>query len=219
MLALPLALDGVEEPVRVRVWDEEVAAYDMGDIAAQWFTDFLSLNDQGLPSSTGQPYRLVRFDPEHQRLSSKKWTQEVDAPNQFSDGFPILVMSQASLDALNARLQALGHEAVTHARFRPNIVLEGLEAHDEDRVSDLHIQTEAGPVVLRAVKPCARCPMPNIDPQTAQSTPEVGDVMQTYRQNPRLKGAVTFGVNAVVVSGQGLTLRVGQSMEAAYSFE
>jgi len=52
MLALHLAIDSVEEPVKVRVWDDEVAAYDMGPIAAQWFTDFL-----------GQPLRLVRFDP------------------------------------------------------------------------------------------------------------------------------------------------------------
>jgi uncharacterized protein len=219
MLALHLALDGVEEPVRVRVWDDEVGAYDMGDIAAQWFTDFLSLNDQGLPSSTGQPYRLVRFDPEHQRLSSKKWTHEVDAPNQFSDGFPILLMSQASLDELNARLQANGHEAVSLARFRPNIVLERLNAQDEDRVSDIHIQTDEGTVVLRVVKPCVRCPIPNIDPQTGLSSPVVGDTLQSYRQNPRMKGAVTFGMNAVVVSGQAHTLRLGQTVKADYSFE
>ena len=53
MLALHIALDRVEAPVRVRIWDDEVAAYDMGVIAAQWFSDFL-----------GTPARLVRFDPE-----------------------------------------------------------------------------------------------------------------------------------------------------------
>ena len=219
MLALHLALDEVEDPVRVQVWDDEVAAYDMGDIAAQWFTDFLSLNEQGLPSPSGQSYRLVRFDPEHQRLSSKKWTQEVDAPNQFSDGFPLLVVSQASLDVLNQRLQAQGHAAVSMARFRPNIVLEGWSAHDEDRVSDIHVQTAEGEVVLRAVKPCARCPIPNIDPQTGLSSPVVGDTLQTYRENPRLKGAVTFGMNVIVVSGQEHSLRLGQAVRADYTFD
>ena len=53
MLALHLSIDSVEEPARVRIWDDEVAAYDMGAVAAQWFTDFL-----------GQPLRLVRFDPD-----------------------------------------------------------------------------------------------------------------------------------------------------------
>ncbi len=59
MLALHLAIDSVEGPAKVRLWDDEVKAFDMGDIAAQWFTDFL-----------GRKLRLVRFDPDHRRLSS-----------------------------------------------------------------------------------------------------------------------------------------------------
>ena len=70
MLALHVSLEKVEQATQVKVWDDEVAAYDMGDMAAQWFSDFL-----------GQPLRLVRFDPEHQRLSSKKchWFKYPDA--------------------------------------------------------------------------------------------------------------------------------------------
>jgi uncharacterized protein YcbX len=112
MLALHLAIDAVEQPVRVRVWDDEVPAYDMGAVAAQWFSDFL-----------GQPLRLVRFDPAHRRLSSLKWTGGIEAPNQFSDGFPVLVTSEASLDDLNGRLQATGHHRVEMDRFRPNLVM------------------------------------------------------------------------------------------------
>ena len=93
MLALHLAIDGVEGPVRVKVWKDEVAAYDMGDLAAQWFSDFL-----------GQPLRLVRFDPEQKRLSNKKWTGDIDAENAFGDGVPILVISEASLVELNQKL-------------------------------------------------------------------------------------------------------------------
>jgi uncharacterized protein YcbX len=208
MLALHLAIDAVEQPVRVRVWDDAVAAFDMGAVAAQWFTDFL-----------GRPLRLVRFDPEHRRLSSLKWTGGVEAPNQFSDGFPVLVTSTASLAELNARLVSAGHGAVDMARLRPNLVLEGVEAHDEDRLDTLRITTETGTAELRPVKPCARCPIPNIDPATGESSPAVGDTLQTYRQDPRLNGAVTFGMNAIVLQGDGQVLRVGQAVTADFRFD
>ncbi|CAN5232370.1 MOSC N-terminal beta barrel domain-containing protein [soil metagenome] len=214
MLALHIALDQVEAPARVRVWKDEVAAYDMGPIAAQWFTDFL-----------GVPARLVRFDPEHKRISSLDWTGGIEALNQFSDGYPVLVISEASLAQFNEKLAAQGFAAVGMERFRPNIVLgdaaDGLElmAHDEDRLDLLHIVTEQGVVQLKPVKPCPRCPIPNIDPATALSTTEVGDTLQSYRQDARVGGAVTFGMNAIVLHGIDYLLRVGQPVGANYRFE
>lgn len=219
MLALHLLVDAVEQPARVRIWNDEVSAYDMGDIAAQWFTDFLGLNEQGLPRANAPRYRLVRFDPEHRRLSDRKWTAGAEALNQFSDGFAILVLGQASLDEFNTRLQAGGHAPVDIRRFRPNVVLEGLEAHDEDRVGPLQVETGEGPVVLTPVKPCPRCPIPNIDPATAQSHPAVSDTLQTYRQDARVNGAVTFGMNLIVSSGVDAVLRVGQPVSASYRFD
>jgi uncharacterized protein YcbX len=213
MLALHLAFDRVEKPVRVRVWKDEVAAYDMGDIAAQWFSDFLS--EPGKP----QTLRLVRFDPEHKRLSSLRWTDGMEAENQFADGFPVLVASEGSLADLNERLAAAGHEAVGIERFRPNIVLAGMESHDEDRVDALHIATGEGQAELRPVKPCTRCPIPDIDPATALSSPEVGDMLRTYRKDPRVDGAITFGMNCIVVQGVEYTLKVGQPVGANYRFE
>lgn len=207
MLALHLSIDGVEQPTRVRVWDDEVPAYDMGNTAAQWFTDFL-----------GQPLRLVRFDPDHQRLSSLQWTGGIEAPNQFSDGYPLLVASEASLAGLNTRLAAGGHAPVGIERFRPNIVLAGLDAHDEDRVGVLNFAADA-PVQLKPVKPCPRCPIPNVDPATGVPSPEVGDTLQTYRQDARVNGAVTFGMNAIVLTGDGQLLTVGQSVTADYTFD
>jgi len=207
MLALHLAIDAVEQPARVRVWDDEVAAYDMGDVAAQWFSDFL-----------GQKLRLVRFDPEQRRLSSLKWTGGVEAANQFSDGFPILVASEGSLAELNRRLVAGGHGPVGMERFRPNIVLAGLEAHDEDRLDVLHIAAEQE-VQLRPVKPCPRCPIPNIDPATGESAPYVSDTLQAYRSNELVNGAVTFGMNAIVLQGVDQTLRVGQPVSADWRFD
>ncbi|WP_309682357.1 MOSC N-terminal beta barrel domain-containing protein [Polaromonas sp.] len=213
MLALHIALDQVEAPTRVRVWDDEVDAYDMGAIAAQWFSDFL-----------GSPARLVRFDPEHKRVSSLQWTQGVEAFNQFSDGFPLLVISEASLDHLNARLLAQGAAAVGMERFRPNIVLgpaagSELAPHDEDRLELLQIATAQGAVQLRPVKPCPRCPIPNIDPATGLSSPEVGDLLQSYRQDARVNGALTFGMNAIVLQGLEHLLKVGQRVSANYRFD
>ncbi len=207
MLALHLRIDTVEASCRVRVWDDEVPAYDMGAVAAQWFSDFL-----------GQRLRLVRFDPDHRRLSSLKWTGGLEAPNQFSDGYPVLVASEASLAGLNARLSAAGHAPVGMERFRPNLVLEGVEAHDEDRLGLMRIEADA-PVELLPVKPCPRCPIPNIDPATATSSLEVGDTLQAYRRLEVLGGAVAFGMNAIVRAGDGAVLRVGQAVSADWKFD
>ena len=214
MLALHIALDQVEEPVRVRVWKDDVQAYDMGAIAAQWFTDFL-----------GQTARLVRFDPEHKRVCNPQWTGDVEALNQFSDGYPLLVLSEASLVQFNEKLVAAGAPAVGMERFRPNIVLgdaagaDALAPHDEDRIEALQVATAQGVVQLKPVKPCPRCPIPNIDPATAVSSPEVGDMLQTYRQDARVNGALTFGMNAIVLAGIDHQLKVGQPVGASYLFE
>ena len=213
MLALHIKLDEVEAPCRVTVWDDEVPAYDMGPVAAQWFTDFL-----------GQTARLVRFDPDHKRLSSRQWTGADDGLNQFSDGYALLVISEASLSQFNHKLTAAGGAAVGMERFRPNIVLghnaggDKLLPHDEDRLELLQIATEQGMAQIKPVKPCPRCPIPNIDPLTALSEHTVGDMLQTYRQDARVGGAPSFGMNAIVLGSTDHLLKVGQSVEASYSF-
>jgi uncharacterized protein YcbX len=212
MPVLAVQFDAVGPLVTVQVWDDHVPAHDMGDQVAEWFTQFL---DGDVGSAT---YRLVRFDPAHRRVASLKWTDGVPALNQFSDGFPLLVISESSLAGLNQRLQVAGHSAVSMARFRPNVVLAGVEAHDEDRLSLIRVEAEPTPVLLQPVKPCPRCPIPNIDPTTAQSSPEVGDTLQAYRQDARVNGAVTFGMNCITVTGIGTTLRVGQVVSADLDF-
>lgn len=213
MLALHIAFDRVEKPLRVTIWRDEVAAYDMGDIAAQWFSDFLS--EPGKP----QTLRLVRFDPEHKRLSNLTWTKGVEAQNQLADAFPLLVTSEKSLDELNEKLVAAGHAAVGIERFRPNIVLAGVEAQDEDRVETMHIATAEGGARIEPAKPCTRCPIPDIDPATAVSSPEVNDTLRSYRANARVDGAITFGMNCTVVDGIEHLLKVGQPVGANYRFE
>ena len=207
MLALHLKLDTVEKPTRARVWSDIVKAYDMGALAAQWFSDFL-----------GPTLRLVRFDPDQQRLSDPKWAGDVAAENAFADGYPLLVANTASLDDLNTRLGARGVAPVTMARFRPNLVLGGLSAFDEDHIDEVRITTANGLVRLRLVKPCTRCTIPNVDPVSAATSHEPGDTLQGYRADPRMEGAITFGMNAVTLQGFENLLRVGQTASASLKF-
>lgn len=215
MLALHLSLESAEQPMQVQVWKDVVPAWDMGDVAAQWFSDFLGPD---APAHL-QRLRLVRFDPEVRRLCSTKWTGGRESITQFADGFGVLVTSTASMTLLNERLEKNGEAAVDQRRFRPNIVLAGVEAHDEDRIGEWRIDVAGETARLENVKPCARCPIPNIDPETAVTSPAVGDALQGYRQDPRLDGAITFGMNAIVLEGDGLVLRVGQRVGADWRFD
>jgi uncharacterized protein len=209
MLALHLHLDAVEGRCRVRVWDDAVDAYDMGDLAGQWFSDFL-----GVPK-----LRVARFDPEVARLASAQWCGDIQARTAFSDGFPILVVSTASLSELNRRLAAAGETAVTMQRFRPNLVLEGLtDAHGEDFIDTLAIDSPDGEVVLKLVKPCGRCSIPDVDPASAATGHAVADAMRAYRAQQRIGGALAFGQNAVIVSGFERRLRVGAAVRATLAF-
>lgn len=207
MLALHLALDRVEEPTRMRVWGDEVKAYGMGALAAQWFSDFC-----------GRPLRLVRFDPEQQRLSDPAWTGGAPAENAFCDAFPLLVAGSASLADLNQRLVARGVAPVGMERFRPNLVLDGLAPWEEDHVDELTIATDEGPVRLKLVKPCVRCTIPSVDPATGEQGHEPGDTLSTFRADPRMDGGITFGMNAIVVEGVERALRVGQTAQVTLAF-
>jgi hypothetical protein len=207
MLALHLALDRVESALNVRVWNDSVPAWDMGALAAQWCSDF-----------AGRPLRLVRFDPEHRRLSERRWTGKYEAQTAFADAFALLVTSTASLAELNRRLQQQGAAPVDMSRFRPNLVLDGIDAHDEDHVDQLEIDTPQGTVQLKLVKPCARCTIPGVDPLTGVQGFEVIDALAGYRSDPRVDGAVTFGMNAIVVSGVDHVLAVGQTCRASFAF-
>ena len=173
MLALHIRLDTVEAPRRVKVWDDEVAAFDMGDLAAQWFSDFL-----------GTPLRLVRFDPERAAAPTPTRSGPARCRRQppSSTRFPLLVISTASLAELNRRLIAAGQDAVSMQRFRPNIVLDGVaDAHGEDFIDELTVESPDGPVLLKMVKPCTRCTVPDVDPETAASGHRIADMLAGYR--------------------------------------
>ncbi|WP_370679683.1 MOSC domain-containing protein [Comamonas sp. GB3 AK4-5] len=195
-------------PCLVEVWDDQVSAWDQGDAAAQWLTAFL-----------GTPCRLVRFDRRSTRPCSRKWTGEDAASTYFSDGYPLLLATEAAGSELAARVQAAGGPHVELLRFRANVVLAGLEAHEEDHLAQLHIGTAAGVATLRPVKPCTRCPIPDIDPATAQRSTHVSQTLAGYRADARVGGAITFGMNAIVTQGAGLILTVGQPVAGELAFD
>lgn len=190
------------ERIEVTVWRSTLNALDVGGEAAQWFSAFL-----------GAPLRLMRFDPAAQRIANRDRTGDTIAPLRFADGYPLLVIGQASLDDLNARLAKKGVDAIPMNRFRPNLVLSGIEAYEEDYIDTLRLETGAGPIGLRFVKPCTRCPIPTIDQLSGAPDPrwphEPTDTLSAYRADSRVDGQMTFGQNAVVVEGAGTVLAAG----------
>lgn len=204
-LEVPLDLPHPDDArtVNVKVWNDTVQAYDCDETTATWFSKFL-----------GVPCKLVRFHAEAKRLANTKWTGGVEAPTLFSDGYPVLVISEASLHDLNGKLKAQGREALPMNRFRPNLVVSGIEAFEEDYVEAFGI----GGAKLKPVKPCPRCPMPSIDQATGEFGPDPLDILRTYRVNDKVDGGITFGMNAILVEGEGETVRVGQDIDAELAF-
>jgi uncharacterized protein YcbX len=157
--------------------------------------------------------RLVRFDPAHRRLCNPVYAGDSGAHTAFADGYPLLVIGEASLADLNDRLADEGTPRLPMNRFRPNIVLAGLEAYDEDHVDTL----AAGGVVMKIVKPCARCQITTTDQDTGHVGIEPLRTLGAYRMDERA-GGVTFGMNAIVVAGEGRTLAAGMEIEASFAF-
>lgn len=207
MLALEIELD-LPEPqhapiMNVRVWGDTVKAYDCDETTAAWFSNFL-----------GVRCRLVRFHPDAQRFTSTKWTNGVAAPTLFADGYPILVISEASLADLNGKLKTRGRAPLPMDRFRPNIVVNGIEAFEEDYAESIDVDG----AILKPVKPCPRCPIPSVDQATGQVGPDPLDILRSYRADPKVDGGITFGMNAILIEGEGKILRVGQEVEVKPAF-
>lgn len=169
------------------VWNHETQADDLGDGPAAWFSALLE-----------QPVRLVRWAEEMPRPVSKRHT-DLDAQTAFSDGYPVLLLSEASLTDLNGRLAS----PVTMDRFRPNIVVSGCEPYAEDDFG----RFQAGMMTFDAVKPCSRCAITTVDQRTADKGQEPLATLASYRTRDR---KVVFGVNCVH-HGWGM-LRVGDSI-------
>jgi uncharacterized protein YcbX len=181
----------------VTVWKFTGQGIDCGDAAGTWLTDYLQT-----------PLRLVRFDDTHPRVCPPEWTPGTSAITEFADGFPILVISRASLAELNSRLP----RALPMERFRPNLVIDGVDAYAEDRIHELR----SGDLSIRIVKGCTRCSITTTDQDRgAVDGIEPLATLKKYRHDRSLMGVV-FGQNAIPASGVGTTLRVGQEFDIVW---
>jgi uncharacterized protein YcbX len=181
----------------VIVWKFEGRGLDCGAAAAAWVSAFLETE-----------LRLVRFDSTAPRVCNPEWTPGAHAVTEFSDGFPILVISRASLAELNSRLP----KALPMERFRPNLVIDGVGAYDEDRIHELR----ADGIAIRIVKPCTRCAITTTDQARGERDGvEPLETLKAYRFDADLRG-VMFGQNAIPIEGVGKTLRVGQTFDITW---
>jgi len=191
-LKLPLTLRDESAVVAAVIWEHRGPAIDAGDDAAGWFSEYLA-----------RPCRLVRCAAAYPRRVDPTYSPE-EAHVGFSDGFPELLLSQASLDDLGARAK----RTFPVDRFRPNIVLAGAQPYEEDTWKRIRI----GEIPFDVVKPCARCVITTIEQATSEASVEPLATLATYRR--RGKG-VMFGQNCVH-RGMG-TVRVGDTISVVES--
>ena len=170
----------------VTIWRDTLRVPDAGDAAAHWLTAFM-----------GRPTRMVHVPAERARWLPSGYGTVEDKVG-FTDGFPLLLIGQASLDDLSAKVG----RPLEMLRFRPNLVVEGSEAFAEDGWKRIRI----GDIEFRLLKGCTRCILTTLDPKTGERSPdrEPMATLKTYRE---WDGDIWFGQN-MVNDGPG-TLEVG----------
>lgn len=179
-----------EEGMMVRVWQSEVPARRADEAASAWFRAYLGREAHlvYLPETT-----LRRVDP--------AYAVRPDDPVSFADGYPLLLAAEASLQALNARLDV----PVLMTRFRPNLVVADTAPFEEDTWHRIRV----GTAVFHVVKPCARCVVTTHDQETGQGTG--AEPLRTLATFRRQGNKVLFGQN-LIPDGPG-RVRVGDSVE------
>ena len=176
------------ETKQVQIFSDSCTAQLLDKKADQWFK-----------AALGADCQLVYMPDESQRLIEADYRRKPDEVVSFADGYPCLIIGQASLDELNRRLKS----PVPMGRFRPNFVFSGGKAHDEDSWSAIQI----GEVPFFAAKKCARCQIPTVDPDTATFQKEPTRTLATYRRNDN---KIHFGMN-LLLGGMG-SVKVGDSI-------
>ncbi|MDQ7727062.1 MOSC N-terminal beta barrel domain-containing protein [Halomonas sp. SpR8] len=190
----------------VNVWNDHCKAWPESDEVSRWLVAALGEQAQGLS--------MVRFATEFTRAVEEDFLDGGAAHTYFSDGYPFLIATTGSLDALNQALVAKGQAPVPMNRFRPNIVVKSDEPWAEDRWATLAEQNDTFQLALR--KPCKRCKVTTIDQHTA-AVPAPAEPLKTLIElntQPTKKGA-HFGQNATLLNGEGSVIRVGDRLVAA----
>ncbi len=183
-----------EEICNVTVWNDTMQAVKVSEAIDQWLSDHL-----------GFEVKLVFMPDETRRLVNPKYASHGEIVH-FADGYPLMLIGQSSLDDLNTRLE----QNVSMQRFRPNLVIKGGTPFAEDHWKHLIID---GAIHLTQAKPCARCVMVNIDPQTGEKGTEVLKTLANYRKTGH---KVMFGQN-LLIRRAGL-LREGTEVEISAFF-
>lgn len=184
-------IPGIDEgsPIRVELWEQPCDAVDQGPLASELLSGYL-----------GRPCRLVQMRSGYRRKIKPKYYTGDEASLRFPDSMPFLLISEASLTDLNERLDT----PVEMNRFRPNIVVGGGAAFQEDGWNRIRI----GEVALRVVKDCVRCEITTIDQSTGLKGIEPLETLGTYRTGAK---GVLFGRH-LLHEGLG-TIRVGDPVE------
>lgn len=186
--ALVFDRTGLRRTGPVSIWGDEVVALDAGDAAAQWLSAFLD-----------RPCRLVlKGDATHRRLAL-----EPGGTVSFADTAPLLMTNTASLSELNRYLEV----EAEMARFRPNVVVAGPSAFDEDGWSVVRV----GDVEFDVAGACDRCVMVTLDPRTGEARPDHEPLAMLGRQRRGEDGKAYFG-QYLVPRTQG-RLHVGDPVE------
>jgi len=179
---------GASRPVNI--WKSKgVNAIDQGDEAAGWLSDWL-----------GTPVRLMHIADGFKRKLNPDYAVNPDDHTGFADGYPILVVSEASLQDLNSKLVS----PLPMNRFRPNILVKGCGPYAEDAWKRIKI----GEIEMALVKPCARCVVTTIDKETLEKNKEPLKTLSTYRKQ---KGGAMFGMNVIPLN-EG-EIKVGMNVE------
>ena len=188
-IRIPLQFqDGSLPVITTTIWDDTCLAQVLPPDINNWFSAQLKQKVQlvYMPDSTRRDAD-PHYAPEGQHVS-------------FADGFPYLIIGQATLDELNRQLP----EPLPMNRFRPNFVFTGGIPHEEDGWSDFQI----GSVTFRGVKRCARCAIPTTDQETAERAAEPLKTLATYRS---FNKKILFGQN-VILTGEVGVVRVGEKV-------
>ncbi|WP_025127246.1 MOSC domain-containing protein [Pseudomonas sp. PH1b] len=175
--ALDVPLPASDAPLRgVTIWQDTLRVPDAGDEAGEWVSRFI-----------GKPTRLVHVPLERARTTAAGYGKDDDQV-AFADGFPLLLIGQASLEDLSSRVG----RPLEMLRFRPNLVIEGSAAFAEDGWKRIRI----GEVEFRLVKSCSRCILTTIDPQTGERSADREPLATLQKYRAREDGAM-FGQNLV----------------------
>ena len=165
----------------VKVWASQVRAHTVMPEVDQWLSEYLGIDA-----------RLVYMPDAAERRIDPIYAKGGEIVS-FADGFPLLIISEASLADLNARMVDNGGQAIPMNRFRPNLVIAGCKAYAEDQLGEIVV----GEAVFRAVKPCTRCQVTTTDQATGLVRgPEPLQTLATYRDSAN---GVMFGMNLIPV--------------------